>query len=182
MFVFTDDDGWIDAYTQLAPIAKRYGIQFGFGIITSKLTENGFVNEKEVVALSKDPLFTIASHSVHHGDQDTMPEESERREICDSKTVLEKLTGKAVNTFIYPAGRISGNSAKLLRECGYDFGFSTQYGLPWAETETHYDINRTRVYPETHDGFFEKLTKDPVPEERHDRPGKTPGTMKKRTR
>ncbi len=37
IFVFISDDGWIDSYTALAPIARKYQIPFTFGVITSKL-------------------------------------------------------------------------------------------------------------------------------------------------
>jgi peptidoglycan/xylan/chitin deacetylase (PgdA/CDA1 family) len=157
VFVFTDDDGWIDAYAGLAPIAKKYAVPFSFGIIASRLGAPGFVSAKEVAALARDPLFSIASHSVSHSDQDAISEPAERREICESKIILERLTGKPVAAFVYPAGRMSVNSSKILRECGYDLAFTTHYGAPWKESKTRYDINRTRVYPETKNAFFEKL-------------------------
>lgn len=156
VFVFTADDGWIDSYTALAPIAHNYRIPFSFAIITSKLMADNFVTSNEVRELLKDPLFTIISHSVHHSDQDIMTEKQERHEICDSKTALEALTDRTINTFIFPSGRMSTNSTKLLKECGYSLGFSTNFGKSWQESTTLLDLNRIRVYPESKPKYFDK--------------------------
>ncbi|MFZ4461734.1 MAG: polysaccharide deacetylase family protein [Patescibacteria group bacterium] len=162
IFTFIADDGWIDSYTALAPIAHKYRIPFSFGIITSKLGVDNFVTENEVRELLKDPLFTIISHSVNHSDQDIMTEKQERHEICDSKTGLEALTGRTINTFIFPSGRMSANSTKLLKECGYSLGFSTGFGKSWQESTSLLDLNRIRVYPESKPKYFDKYL---VPQE-----------------
>ena len=159
IFVFTDDDGWIDAYTELAPIARKYQIPFTFAIITSKFTTDGFVTENEVRVLSQDPLFTIASHSVSHVDLDVATEEAEHREMCDSKQTLEAITHKPVSTFVFPAGRISTHSSKTLKDCGYSLAYSTSMGKPWPESKEHLDINRIRVYPESTPEYFDKFLK-----------------------
>ncbi len=37
IWILTSDDGWIDTYDQLVPIAREYRVPFFLGIITDKL-------------------------------------------------------------------------------------------------------------------------------------------------
>ena len=92
VFIFSVDDGWIDSYSELAPIAREFKVPFTFGIITDRLGTDVFMTESLVKELSSEPLFTIASHSLHHDDQDTMLELTERRTVCESKKILESMT------------------------------------------------------------------------------------------
>lgn len=39
IWIFTDDDGWSDAYTDLARIAEKHHIPFFFGIIANRINE-----------------------------------------------------------------------------------------------------------------------------------------------
>lgn len=103
IWVFTADDGWSDTYDTLFPIAKKYNIPFFVGIIGGKIDIPGFVTEKQIRVISEDPLFTISSHSMNHGDQSKMTREDELHEICESKSILEKITGKGVLTYIFPS-------------------------------------------------------------------------------
>ncbi len=117
------------------------------------------MTENEVRVLSQDPLFTIASHSISHVDLDIVSEKIEHEEMCDSKKTLESITQKPVSTFIFPAGRMSGFSTKIEKECGYSLGFSTSFGKSWAESTDHLDTNRIRVYPESKPTYFDKYLK-----------------------
>lgn len=36
IWIFTSDDGWVDTATELAPIAREYGVPFFLGIIAQK--------------------------------------------------------------------------------------------------------------------------------------------------
>ena len=156
-FIFTDDDGWIDLYTNLYPIARKYSIPFTVGVITSKLTDKDFVNALEVLEMSQNSLFSIAAHSVYHQDQSRLTPQEETKEVCDSKEILETLTKKPVTTYIFPAGRMSKNSGSILHKCGYTLGLSTGYGTSWNESKGNLDINRIRITPETSQILFEKL-------------------------
>lgn len=161
IWAFTSDDGWSDTYDQLFPIAREYRVPFFLGIITDRIGAIGFVTSKEVREISEDPLFTISSHSMTHDEQDKMSIEVERREMCESKKILENLIEKPVLTYIYPIGKMGQNSQKIARECGYSLAWSTGLGTKWNPTNpSRYDINRIRIHHDTTIDIFAELIQE----------------------
>lgn len=158
IWLFTADDGWVDNAEYLAPIAHNYHIPFIFGIIEDSINKPGFITDKQVIELSKNPLFTIASHTVHHLDHSTLDNPTEEFEICQSREKLENLIQKPVKLFIFPLGKIGKNSLKHLENCDYTLAWSTHFGkeLNWHKLEK-YIINRVRINHDTGPKFFENL-------------------------
>jgi peptidoglycan/xylan/chitin deacetylase (PgdA/CDA1 family) len=74
--------------------------------------------------------FEIGSHTVTHPNLGAVTAEQARREICDSKIILEKQLGSRVRWFAYPFGGASNFRPEwlpLLNEAGYD-GCLSAYG------------------------------------------------------
>ncbi len=157
IFVFTVDDGWVDSFTSLAPLAWVFSVPFSFGVISSKIDVHGFMTSEQVRILWEHPLFTIVSHSVNHVDQSKLTREEEKKEFCESKEILEKLIGKTISTYIYPSGRMWDNSEILAKECDYNLAFSTNF---WANINTMNDylkVNRIRMDHDKKASFFEEI-------------------------
>jgi peptidoglycan/xylan/chitin deacetylase (PgdA/CDA1 family) len=160
LWIFSADDGWQDTYTALFPIAVEQRIPFFLGIITSKMGEKGFVTQEQVQEMSKNPLITIASHSVTHREHSQLTEKEERIEFCESKKQLEELTGKEVLAYIYPVGKISNLSADIAKSCGYEIAWSTDRGektLSGTLTKSEWELNRTRISHDTETDFFRQI-------------------------
>ncbi len=161
IWVFTSDDGWSDTYDSLVPIAREYRIPFFLGIITDKLDTKGFVTRSQVQEISRDPLFTISSHSISHTEQDKMIESQEYDTMCESKTILEILIQKPVESYIYPVWKMSKNSTKIAKKCGYQIAWSTGYGTKWDETSlSRYAANRIRIHNTMTLDLFRNILKD----------------------
>ena len=158
IWIFTDDDGWRDAYENLMPIAANHRVPFFFGIIGNRVDTSGFVTSGEVRALGDNPLFTISSHSLTHDDESKMSVEKEHREMCESKKILENITGKPVNSYIYPSGRMNASgSTENLKSCGYSLAWTTSFGKDFDLKDPHFsEINRIRVGRDDGEAFFEK--------------------------
>lgn len=161
IWIFTADDGWSDNVEYLAPIAEKYNIPFIFGIISGVVGKKWFVTEEDVKNLSKNPLFTIASHTTTHREVNKIALAQSRKEICDSKVQLEKMINKEVKMFIYPMWKIGNNSPRFLKECGYSLAWSTSFwkDLNW-ENFKPYVMNRIRIHHNIGAKFFEDLAKD----------------------
>lgn len=74
----------------------------------------------------------IGSHTVSHADLGTVGPDEARRELCDSKKVLEKQLGRAARWFAYPFGGKSNfrpDYLPLVREAGYEACFSGYGGF-----------------------------------------------------
>ncbi|HEY8966644.1 MAG TPA: polysaccharide deacetylase family protein [Candidatus Methylacidiphilales bacterium] len=115
----------------------------------------------ELLALSKNPLFTVGAHTVTHPRLGSLPVEAQRAEIEGGKRDLEALLGRAVGTIAYPYGdpaSVGADAPRLAREAGLSLGFAASGGyvrpgadpflLPrffaygWGEKEFLYELNR----------------------------------------
>jgi peptidoglycan/xylan/chitin deacetylase (PgdA/CDA1 family) len=75
----------------------------------------------------------IGSHTVTHPILGTLQTESARREIADSKSALEQILGRPVQTFAYPFGAtgldFSPRDEALVQESGYALAFAVEGGF-----------------------------------------------------
>ena len=157
IWIFTADDGWIDMRDSLVPLASKHEVPFFLGIITNRLDKGGFLSRDDVMTLAKNPLISIASHSVSHTDNSKLSEWEETHEMCDSQDTLKKLTWQKVETYIYPSGRINANiDESVAKKCGYALAWSTSFGTDYNDhTGSIYDLNRRRIFSETEPHFYD---------------------------
>ena len=80
------------------------------------------LSAQEVVDLTRDGLVAVGAHTVNHASLSSLPLHLQGEEIQKSKTQLEQIVGKSVNTFAYPYGKISDYSkdtVSLVKEAGF---------------------------------------------------------------
>lgn len=80
----------------------------------------------DVQALSKNPLFTIGAHTVHHAMLAAQSKTDQAFEVQESKRTLENWTGKQVTGFAYPYGNYNGVTKSVLQEAGFKYAVSTE--------------------------------------------------------
>jgi peptidoglycan/xylan/chitin deacetylase (PgdA/CDA1 family) len=82
------------------------------------------MNEQELVSLSSSHLFEVGAHTVSHPLLSAQALEEQRREISDSRSILENLTRLRVRAFSYPFGgreAFSRATIRLVEQAGYTF-------------------------------------------------------------
>jgi len=72
---------------------------------------------------------TFGSHTLTHRRLTDLPEEQWRRELAESKRLLEEGLGRPVETLAYPYGDFSPEIGQAALEIGYRLCFSTRPGL-----------------------------------------------------
>ncbi|MDR2984626.1 MAG: polysaccharide deacetylase family protein, partial [Nocardiopsaceae bacterium] len=65
--------------------------------------------------------FEIGAHTLTHRSLPTISEEDAETEVVGSKTMLEQITGSAVNTFCYPRGAYTQLHMELVKAAGYRY-------------------------------------------------------------
>ncbi len=83
--------------------------------------------------------FEIGSHTVTHADLGAVSEDEARREIVESKAVLENRLGRRVRWLAYPFGGVNNFRADwlpLLAQAGYEGCLSAYGGLIYTGGET----------------------------------------------
>jgi len=74
----------------------------------------------------------LGSHTVTHPVLSAQSEETQRREVENSKRWLENVTGTRVNGFAYPHGSpdtYTPRTVELVRGAGYSFACVAYHGL-----------------------------------------------------
>lgn len=130
--VLTFDDNYQGFYDNAYPLLKERQIPAVMFVHTK------FVGDKEgahpkmtwetLRELAKDPLITIASHTVTHRRLPELTPEEQTQELTDSKIELEKELGKPMDYFAYPEGANDRAGWPLVQAAGYKMAFSIDNG------------------------------------------------------
>jgi len=120
--LLTFDDGYAGHYTYVYPLLKKFNYPGVFSIYTAKVGKKmgrSSLNWEQLREMAKDPLITIASHSVNHKVMpDLTPAENEF-ELTESKRILEAELGIPIRYFTYPEGKYTPEIATAAQAAGY---------------------------------------------------------------
>lgn len=145
--VITIDDGWVSGYTNAWPVLKKFNYPFTVFIYINYVGSGGKSLSWEQLAEMRDAGVDIQSHTYSHSnlrapgtgvdakakaliqnDIKTLGKAGWlRKEIFDSRTVLEERLGIKVNALAYPFGIHTAEARALVKEAGYEAAF-TVYG------------------------------------------------------
>jgi poly-beta-1,6-N-acetyl-D-glucosamine N-deacetylase len=120
--VLTFDDGYVGHYTTVYPLLKKYGYPATFAIYTQKIGKKmgrSSLNWEQLKVMAKDPLVTIASHTLTHPDLTQQFGDRLHQEITQSKQILEKELGISINYLVYPEGKFDERVEQITLNAGY---------------------------------------------------------------
>jgi len=154
--IVTLDDGWVSGYTNAWPILKKFKYPFTLFIYINYVGTGGKSMTWDQLAEMRDAGVDIESHTYSHSslkspgalvdakaaaairkDVATLgPDGWLRKEIVESKKVLENKLGIKVNCFAYPFGKYNQKSLEMVKEAGYEAAFTVygqqiQWGAPY---------------------------------------------------
>jgi peptidoglycan/xylan/chitin deacetylase (PgdA/CDA1 family) len=131
--IVTFDDGWQSFHTTALPeIARRqipvtlFSIAGRFGGRLEDGVGERLLTAEELLSLPRE-LVTIGSHTCTHPDLPTLADPDMRRELRDSRKILQDLTKTGVDHFCFPYGSFSPRALALCAEEGYKKAFT---GVP----------------------------------------------------
>lgn len=132
--IFTFDDGYDDVFVNAVPILKKYGYAGSFAIATELLGRPTYAQWSDVIEAHNQGM-EILSHTENHLDLTSKiySDTDLRREIFDSKRILEQKLGSAVDFFVYPYGHHNPHIEDLVNQAGYKMAFTTEYGTQISE-------------------------------------------------
>lgn len=120
--LLTFDDGYQGHYDYVYPLLKKYNYPAVFSIYTAKVGKKmgrSSLNWEQLREMARDPLVTIAAHSVTHRVMPTLSEAENQVEITDSKRILEEQLGIPIRYFTYPEGKYNSQIANQVQAAGY---------------------------------------------------------------
>ncbi len=88
-----------------------------------------YLSREDLKDLASKPGVTIGSHTLSHPNLLRLTESELRRELQDSKNILEEITEREVKHLSYPSGLWNERVITVARACGYVSAYSTAKGM-----------------------------------------------------
>lgn len=153
--VITFDDGYEDNYLYAVPILRKYHFKAIIFVVTGDVGKLNvwdvragreglkMMDWQQLRSLEKQGI-AIGSHTVTHPYLTSVDQGTAKREIVESKKVLEKKLGKPVRVFAYPYGDANSSVKRMVKEAGYVGAVSVHTGINGRKHDS-YDLRRIRV-------------------------------------
>lgn len=117
--VLTFDDGYVDFYTIVYPLLKKYDMRATLFVLTGAVDQNpNFLTWKQLEEL-RDYGIEIGAHTVTHPDLTAISSEEVEKELLTSKRELETRLGIKVDFFAYPTGYHNSQVVTQVQEAGF---------------------------------------------------------------
>lgn len=141
----TLDDGYRDNYTYAFPILKKYHIPAKIFIIVQEVGRPDRLSWSEIKEMLVSGVITFGSHTLSPEPLVNIKSQAERkRQIFDSKKVLQEKLGVSINSFSYPEGLFDQNIKQLVIDAGYKAAVATTTGLDYPADDI-YLLKRLRI-------------------------------------
>lgn len=143
----TFDDGYKDNYTYAFEVLKKFGFPATIFVIYDEVgrSQGDRLSWDEIKQMQASGLITIGGHTL--GAQPLVDIKSVtelRRQIIDSKKMLEDKLGVEVDTFCYVGGMFNPQIKDLVKEAGYKYAVSNSLGKRFSNQDV-YAIKRIRI-------------------------------------
>jgi peptidoglycan/xylan/chitin deacetylase (PgdA/CDA1 family) len=141
----TFDDGYKDNYTYAFPILKKYNLPAMIFVIINEIGRPDRLSWDEIKTMQDSGLITFGSHAL--GPEPLINIKSEdqlKREIFDSKKILEEKLARSVNTFSYAGGMFNNKIRQLVIDAGYKFAVATSPGKKFTSDDA-FALKRLRI-------------------------------------
>ncbi|MDQ3180906.1 MAG: polysaccharide deacetylase family protein [Acidobacteriota bacterium] len=165
--VLTFDDGFQNFYATAFPVLAECGFTATVFLVADHCEKyNDWDGNLPTIELSRLMTWNeikelhhhgieFGAHSLTHPDLTKIPLEQVRRELGESKTVIEDKLGSAVETFAYPYGKFNA-AVKRLTEQNYAAACSTNLGKV-QERSDFYSLERVDTYYLKNERIFKSL-------------------------
>jgi len=138
--VLSFDDGYADQYANAARQLRRYH----WPAVLNVVVHNGTALSDAQVRRMVDWGWEIGSHTLGHPILTRCSSATLRRELVESRRVLERKFKVPVDFFCYPGGIYDRRVMRAVREAGYLAATTIHYGA--ATPYRRYDLPRIAVY------------------------------------
>lgn len=121
-----DDSNLSDLSIGLSGLLER-GLDARFFVLTGRIGKQGSLGAKDIIALEKAGM-VIGSHGIDHLNWTDLSPADLQREVTDSRTVLEQITGHAITEAAIPFGAWNARVLRALKDAGYTRAWSSDAG------------------------------------------------------
>ncbi|RMA93075.1 polysaccharide deacetylase [Hydrogenothermus marinus] len=150
----TFDDAYKDFIENAYPLLEKYGYK-GYVFVPAKLVGKYNEWDYEKLNVKKEIMdwedlrflvskgYKIGSHTLTHPDLTKLSDEELKKEIFDSKKILEDKLGVEIDTFCYPYGYYNDKVTEMVKKAGYKYAFLVEEKR--CSLDKPYEIGRINV-------------------------------------
>jgi peptidoglycan/xylan/chitin deacetylase (PgdA/CDA1 family) len=131
-FALTLDDANQSDVRIVLPALRVRKLKAIFFITTGKLGQQGYLTQKDIKTLV-DLGMEIGTHGMYHRDWRKLKDDDLSIEVCDSKKILEGITGQEIQKVSCPYGSYDRRVLHFLRKTNYHKVYTSDKG--WAQSE-----------------------------------------------
>lgn len=142
--VLTFDDGYDNTYTRAFPVLRRLGMRATVFVVPSLVDQPGFLTWDQIRELSAVG-WSIQSHTLSHHDLRTLSNTELARELRESRTQIERVTGRPVWYLCYPSGVYDRRVIDAASLAGYHGAVTVNYGTRLEQRQL-FELPRVRVH------------------------------------
>ncbi|MBI5115656.1 polysaccharide deacetylase family protein [Candidatus Poribacteria bacterium] len=136
IFAMTFDDGFNDLHFPTKRLLREFGYTATVFLVAGKITDegrNGFLTWQQVREMRREG-FRFGAHTLSHPFLTSIGLEEARREICDSKRIIEEKLQTGIDFFCYPFGDFDSTTINLVKDAGFKGALVTPTRPGTAET------------------------------------------------
>jgi peptidoglycan/xylan/chitin deacetylase (PgdA/CDA1 family) len=153
--IITFDDGYAGNFHYALPILQKYRFTATFFIITARISQPVMMTWTQLSTLSEAGM-TVQSHTVTHALLGSLKREQIRRELQDSKHLIEDRLGRPVEFISLPYGSYNHHYNSAAIEAGYKGGCTSKFGYVDRNADP-FLLNRIAVKSTTGLADFRKI-------------------------
>jgi len=114
----TFDDGFKNNLDIAIPILEKHQLPATIFLTTDFISNsnNSFLNWEQVEELSKSNLIELGAHGASHANLKCLDKGDLNRELLESKSCIESVSGKPVRYLAYPSGGYCKHSMELVQK------------------------------------------------------------------
>jgi peptidoglycan/xylan/chitin deacetylase (PgdA/CDA1 family) len=113
------DDGYKDNYLYAFPVLKKYNLFATIFLVVNDIDKPDRLNWQEIFEMKNSGLISFGSHTISHPNLVSLNDEEKKKEIFESKRILEEKLASPIRTFSYPAGFFDQKIKELVKQAGY---------------------------------------------------------------
>ncbi len=138
--LLTFDDGYENLKTSVHPLMEQLGFAYTVFLVSERVgksndwvTPEGFdptplLAWDDIAEMQKSTHAHFEAHTATHPKLSTLSPADARRELADSKDVLEQKLQAPISVLCYPYGDVNDTVVSLAEEIGYSQAVTTEFG------------------------------------------------------
>lgn len=126
--VLSFDDGFVDNYTELFPLLKKYQAKATI-YLAPDIKEIDKLNPEQIMEMQASGLVEFGAHTLDHINLTKLDDKEAEVQIIKSKEKVEQLIKQPCLHFSYPFGRFEEKHTEMVKAAGFKSAVTVKKGI-----------------------------------------------------